>query len=313
MLTEVSTWRRRTGFISSKNPEASTAKDAPEKPEREASERDAPRPRHQGSAFDLRGLHRWLASAPSELTLHLVLEVGGGQPSQAWLGLSAVGASEAHASARLRAACAELGEALDAWALYTDIPSTPPSYPPAGQLLCAAAPITKPSPHRSPSSDSLVQALAILDRRTAPLTLCIDIPAGGLPASLVQEIDRVYKHTSRRMADPEMQLMVLFGGINTESMKLIENAQALWSGLLGQQVRLHLHGSIPGSLLLQPLLDALEILLGVDLTLSETEQEIGPATPGITLNPQGLLGTLTIGANQSDYSSTAPHADDIPF
>ena len=313
MLTELSSWRRRTGFISREKRASPKAANAPEKTAPDKSSHDEQSHRHVGSAFDLRGLHRWLACAPSELTLHLVLEVGGAQPSQAWLGLSAIGASEAHASARLHAASAELGEALDAWALYTDIPDEPPQYPPAGRLLRSLAPLTKPNPYSSPAPDALVEAMTVLDRRTAPLMLCIDIPAGGLPAGLVQEIARVHKHTSRRMAGPEMQIMALFGGISSEDMKLIENAKALWSGLLGQQVRLHLHGSIPGPLLLQPLLDALEELLGVDLTLSEAETEIGPTTPGITLNPQGLLGTLTIGASQSVTSSTAAHADDIPF
>ena len=313
MLTETSTWRRRTGFISSERPESTKPKNPSQKTDHDKPEQDAQRARHPVSTFDLRGLHRWLASASSELTLHLVLEVGGEQPSQAWLGLSAVGASEAHAGSRLRAASEELGEALDAWALYTDLPAAPPQYPPAGQLLCSAVPLTKPPTHSSPTPDALVQALTILDRRAEPLTLCIDIPAGGLPASLVQEIDRVYKTTSRRMAGPEMQIMALFGGLSAEDATLVENAQVLWSGLLGQQVRLHLHGSIPGPLLLQPLLDSLEDLLGVDLKLNDTETEIGPATPGITINPQGLLGTLTIGASQPATSGAPSPADDIPF
>jgi hypothetical protein len=293
MLTEMSAWRRRTPFICTDEQASSVPLEA----------------------FDLHGLHRWLASAPAALTLHLVLEVGGGQPSQAWLGLSAVGASEPHVRAQLASASAELGEALDAWALYTDIPSTPPDYPSAGRKLCAAAAasLTKPSPYAAPPPELLLQALTILDRRASPLTLCIDIPAGGIPAGLVDEIERAYKHASRRMTSHDTHIMAMLSGIRPEGMALIAHAQSLWSGLIGQQVRLHLHGSIPGSLLLQPLLDALEVLLGVDLTLSSEEAEIGPATPGIDLDPQGLLGTITIGASKVVSRPPARRADDIPF
>jgi len=299
LLTELSTWRRRASFIGSDKP-SSIGSDKPSS--------IAPL-----EAIDLHGLHRWLASAPSALTLHLVLEVGGGQPNQAWLGLSVVGASEAHVRTLLASASAELGEALDAWALYTDIPSTPPDYPSAGRKLCAAAPLTKLSPYSSPAPEQLLQALTMLDRRPVPLTLCIDIPAGGVSARLVAEIDRAYKHASRRMLSHDTHAAALFHGIRPGGMALIEHAHALWSGLLGKQVRLHLHGSVPGPLLLLPLLEALEALLGVDLTLSSEETEIGPTTPGIDLDPQGLLGAISIGASLPVSRATRQRVDDIPF
>lgn len=272
-LSRATAWRRRAGFIEdgwSWGAEAST---------------------------DQIGLlTRWLASAGSALTLRLVFKVGGPQRSVAWMGLAADGATPRDARQHLVEPASTLGEALDAWGLFEDLPGNGPRYVSAGRAVVIQSAL--------PSSDgdqeccggggsALLGALRTLARRRSPLSICLDIRGGDADPALFRELERVSAEAQLRADRAGRSIASFFDGTVESTTRLVRQVDELAAAATVGELSMRLHGDPPAALLRDQLLRALGADLGASLELEDKALE--PRLLGQPAPLAALLRSLSVG------------------
>ncbi len=277
-------WRRTTGF-------AERLRDG-----------EAGAPPHS-----VRHLSRWLATGREGLTLHLVMVVGGKRQSSAWLGLSALGAHTSECAARLAEPARDLAEAVDAWGLFTEVPSGGPRHAREGLGLRIETP-GRPGWDGSSLGPQVLPALADLHRRPHRLALSFELAAGPGDAELLLELEREHHRMRSRLPagdwwlfDPEQARLASARG----------RLEELWEQAAAGVVRVRLHGQAPGALLRLGLEEALSIDLGGRAWFAAGPPD---AVPGWGRPLRSWLGTLSAGATGRESGKALPSSEDrVPF
>lgn len=288
-MTRAAVWRRRVGFI-----EASSSSEG-----------------LWASVEQTSHIVRWLASEGAGVTLRLVFKVGGAQRSVAWVGLAADSATERDARQRLAGPAEALGEALDAWGLFSEVPQAGPRYPARGRAVLIQPGSLGGGGELSPGG-AVVEALGPLSRRRTPMSLCMDLRGGQSSSKLLRDLRQINEDTRQRVS--RMSFSDYLDGSADETLSLHRATEELMDQALGCEVSIRVHGPAPGAILARQLLVALGSDLDREVSLSPVS---GPPNPqGELATVAGLLRSLWAGAEASTDQKPARPAslpDGIPF
>lgn len=266
-------------------------------------------------------LSRWLALQGEDITVRLVFKVGGPQRTVAWLGLSADSATPDGARARLVPVAGDLGEALDAWALFEQLPSRGPRLARQGRRVERVA----PDPAEVAPKDGaccaevpgLLWTLKNLASRPTPFSVCLDARGGGQDAGLLTTLERLQAAADQRADSARSDFVSVMNGSARHQASLARKAEELADRGRRVPVEVRLHGALPHPLLLDELLRTLGEDLGdrASLAIGDTASE--SLSRGDLIDPRHFLGALSAGAPAPERSRGArawhagPH--ELPF
>lgn len=284
-VARVTAWRRRVGFVEDGGLTGT------------------------GCALDLLDLlGRWLMSAGPALTLRLVFKVGGPHRSVAWLGLAADGGTPVGARRRLLEPASDLAEALDAWGLFETLPAGGPRYPRAGRRI-VVGPALSPAEVGEGGCErgtALHGALLALSRRSASVSVCVDLRGGNRDPAIFSELDRL-EALARCQADRACsEIASWLDGSAQKAIRVVHKVEGVAAAALVGEVDFRLHGLPPGALLREQLLESLGWDLTAQLTLAERAQQ--PVLRG-TVAPIGIpLQWLSVGLTARPSRRRKPEA-----
>ena len=227
-----------------------------------------------GECAHLHPVREWMSTLESDLRLHLVIKVGGAHKSAVWLGVGAAGYRREVAESRAREVASDLGEALDAWELFQDVPSRGP------QIRSKALGLTlpegsqgKPPLQQSRAQPALLGAMGQLAKRRTPLAISIEFRPRGGEASTVEELDRIrsrIRQSEQQRPDGDGFLFLLFDPVAEQTRALKARVRGLRQQATAGELRIRLHGQPPNRLLGGVLLRALERDLGLPVAFERT-------------------------------------------
>ena len=240
-------------------------------------------------------LGRWLVSAGPAVTLRLVFKVGGAQRSVAWVGLAADGGTPRDARRRLFSPATDLGEALDSWGLFEELPGGGPRYPRAGRrvLLGPVLPCVEVDEDSCDRGAALQGALWALSHRPTPISLCVDVRGGNRDPALFGELDRLDARARFQADSAGREFVSWLDGSAQRAASVVGKVEELTEAALVGEVDIRLHGSPPGALLREQLLQSLGWDLNAQPTLADEALE--PPLFGSSVPLSALLRWLAVG------------------
>lgn len=250
-------------------------------------------------------MSRWLFRQDPAVRVSLGMRTGEAVPGTLFLGVGAVGVTQAIADELARRAATDIGEALDAFCLFTDeIQHILPTEPSTGELQ---ARFGEPRCHVPATLHSgFVHAMELLRHSPGELGLRIDLRMDAVSADLVAGVESARRRLMRHSQRPEpTDILRLLSPDAGQLHHLEAKLEALAQTVRTATARVHLLGYRPGSTLLDGALG----LLGQDLGYT-LETVDGPARPLEldTVALHRLCATLDWGFACKHFTSQRPGA-----